>query len=252
MTGQSGSKLNHLLRAMPRGTIATQDWLATQGVSRQLADSFTESQWLERVGRGAYKRVDDKNVGWLGGVWALQRTVPVHVGAKTALEEQGFAHFIPMSRRRVWLFGPQKTKLPHWFVKNHWDHDVHLAATNLFSNNELGMTEHRVNDFTVRMSAPERAMFETLYLVPNNQSLNEAFQLMEGMTTLRPRLLDELLAECNSLTVRRVFMVFAHRLRYPWYKKLHAVDLGEGKRAFAGGGKYHPSFQISLPEFGEQ
>lgn len=48
-------------------------------------------------------------------------------------------------------------------------------------------------------------MLELLYLVPKEQSLEEAKYLMEGLMTLRSKLLQTLLEQCQSIKVKRCF-----------------------------------------------
>ena len=40
------------------------------------------------------------------------------------------------------------------------------------------------------ISTPELATMEMLYLIPNEQSFDEAMKIMEGLTTLRPQLVQ--------------------------------------------------------------
>ena len=60
----------------------------------------------------------------------------------------------------------------------------------------MGLTGRKSGTLTVQMSAPERAMMEFLYFVPNQESFEEAALLMEGLTTLRPDLVQKLLEQC--------------------------------------------------------
>ena len=54
------SKLNELLMHWPKGTVAVQHWLREQGIPRQLAERYRSSNWMERIGQGAYTRAGDK------------------------------------------------------------------------------------------------------------------------------------------------------------------------------------------------
>ncbi|MCW9705737.1 AbiEi antitoxin N-terminal domain-containing protein [Fodinibius salsisoli] len=50
-----------------------------KGVYKQLADVYETSGWLERIGRGAYKRKGN-DLLWEGGLYALQKLqgLPIH------------------------------------------------------------------------------------------------------------------------------------------------------------------------------
>jgi hypothetical protein len=76
-------------------------------------------------------------------------------------------------------------------------------------------------------------MMEVLYGVPLVESFDEAKLLMEGLTTLRPRLVQGLLEKCASVKVKRLFMLLAESCKHSWVRKLDLtnVDFGKGKRA---------------------
>ena len=119
MTLQISSKINFLLKVWLRGTVAINSWFKTQGISRQLLDSYEKSQWVSRIGHGAYARGDD-SVDWTGGLYAIQEQLklPIHVGSKTALQISGLSHQIPLGKgQNVFLFGGAEIKLPKWFIE---------------------------------------------------------------------------------------------------------------------------------------
>lgn len=250
MTIQNRNKLNQLLQYWPRGTVYTQSELTKNHISRQLVTAYLNSSWLKRIGQGAFIRFDDQ-VDWIGGVYAIQHqlNLSIYVAGKTALQLQGYAHFVPLgSNYPVWLFGKPGDKLPGWFKKYSWNVIVHYKTTKLFTNHKLGLKEHNRDAFSIMISSPERAILETLHLVPNEQSLEEAQLLMEGLTSLRPKLIQELLECCNSVKVKRLFLFLAERYNHPWLKKinLNNIDLGHGKRMIIRDGQFDPKYQITI------
>lgn len=250
MTIQNRRKLNHLLQNWPRGTVYTQSELTKNHISRQLVVTYLNSSWLKRIGPGAFIRADDQ-VDWLGGVYAIQHqlNLPIYVAGKTALQLQGYAHFVPLgSNYPVWLFGEPDNKLPTWFKKYSWNVILHYKTTKLFTNNKLGLKEHDRDTFSILISSPERAILETLYLVPNEQSLEESQLLMEGLTSLRPMLVQELLESCNSIKTKRLFLFLVEHFNHPWFKKINVknIDLGHGKRMIVSDGKFDPKYQITI------
>ncbi len=251
MTGDLGSKINQLLKAWPSGTVATSRWLKEQGISQQLANKYESTSWLSRIGQGAFIR-DGEKVEWLGGLYALQNQLqlPIHAGGKTALQQLGFAHFLPLGKSKVWLFANPGTKLPSWFKFYPWGHKIDYFTPNLFSKMELGLTQKEMSNFLIRLSSPERAILEVLYLVPHTQSFEEANLLMEGLTSLRPALVQQLLENCNSIKVKRLFMLLAEKANYPWLKKLspERVNFGTGKRSLVKKGVLNKKYQITIPK----
>lgn len=246
------SKLNNVLKNLPSGAVAAQGWLEQLGVYRQLTHRYVEEGWMERLGHGAFIRAGDK-VDWLGGVYAMQAQLKlgVHVGADTALQMKGLAHFLAMGgRQEVHLFGTPGTKLPGWFGKHEWGVAAGFHCPRLFEGAEhVGFGEFRHERFTVRISAPERAVLENIYLAADNASLIHAHYLMEGLSTLRPAVVQELLEACRSVRVKRYFLWSAETAGHAWFRQMDpaAVDLGAGKRQLFRGGRYDPRYQITVP-----
>ena len=80
----------------------------------------------------------------------------------------------------------------------------------------LGLTFYRDGYIEMNISNPARVMLECLALTPNEFSLNEAFELMEGLSTLRPNHAQELLEDCKSIKAKRLFLYFAERVGHSW------------------------------------
>lgn len=252
MNSLKSSKINHLLKTWPRGTVAVQSWLTTQGIYRQLTDAYRKTAWLEKIGNGAFK-ISGDNVDWTGGLWALQQqlSLPIHVGAKTALELQGYGHFLPLGKgAQVWLFGAPGVRLPRWFAKYAWSDTVRFITAELFPKEEtLGLDQKNMGTYSILIASPERAILEALHLVPGQGSFEGALHLMEGLTSPRPELLQTLLAQCRSIKAKRLFMHMAGQCNHPWVVKLDLskVDFGKGKRRVIKGGRFDPRYQITVP-----
>ena len=236
----------------PACTVAVQPWLSGRGINRKLADAYRKSGWVDRVGHGAYIRAGAA-VDWTGCLQAVQVQLglSVHAGGRTALELQGYAHFLPMGKRHVvFLFGTPKDRLPVWFVKKDWGARVHFTTTNLFrSEKKIGLTSRPTGAFALTVSAPERAIMEVLHLTPQVHSMDAAKLLMEGLTTLRPTLVQTLLKTCRSIKVKRIFLFLADECGHAWARKLDLtrVNLGMGKRVIGKGGRFVSKFNISVP-----
>ncbi|MFO7890146.1 MAG: type IV toxin-antitoxin system AbiEi family antitoxin domain-containing protein [bacterium] len=243
------SKLNNLLREWPKGAVITFSRLKEKGYSRQLIDKYKSSRWLEVVNTGAYKRYKD-TIDWYGGLYGLQRSnLDIHAGAKSALELQGFAHYLAPKMPRVFLFGPPQTRLPKWFSNYQWGLDIIFTATKLFKNSlKTGFTEYSHKEFSVWISAPERAALEMMYHIPDKQGFGEAYRILENMTTLRPDLVQELLMNCHSVKVKRLFMYMAEKAEHTWVEELspEKVDFGSGKRVIVKNGIFDKKYQITV------
>lgn len=253
MTSEPRSKLNRLLIKWPQGTVAVSRWMEAQGAYQQLVHEYEKSGWVQRIGQGAYVRAGD-TVEWPGGMYAIQEQMkfPVHAGAKTALQMQGYAHFLPMGKGgSVSLFGTSGTRLPTWFRQYGWGIGLRYTTTKMFPDDlDAGLTKKELGKFVVTVSAPERAIMEVLYLVPAKETFEEASLLMEGLTTLRPRLVQLLLEQCRFVKVKRLFMFLAEAYNHAWVNKLDLskVDFGKGKRMIVKGGRLNAKYNITVPD----
>jgi hypothetical protein len=223
------------------------------GVYRQLVAAYHKTAWLNRVGRGAFMRADDP-IDWTGGLYAIQTQMGlfIHIGGKTALQMHGYAHFLPLGTGApVSLFGLTEAKLPTWFRRYDWGVEISYFTTNLFHQAPLlGLTTKLMDTYSITLSAAERAIMEVLYLIPQAESFEEAKLLMEGLTTLRPHLVQSLLEICHSVKVKRLFMLLADRCHHPWLEQLDLsrVEFGKGKRVIGEGGRFNAKYQISVPD----
>jgi Transcriptional regulator, AbiEi antitoxin, Type IV TA system/Transcriptional regulator, AbiEi antitoxin N-terminal domain len=251
MISSKSSKLNSLLTKWPQGAVYSAFWLTNQGYSPSLIRGYCQSNWLRSISRGAFIKVGD-TYNWPGGLWAVQQqlNLAIHPAGKTALELSGYGHFLPMGKSTVILFGATGLKLPHWLRQHAQQWQIQYFTTNLFEQQPLlGLVDHRFGDLVVQISTPERAILETLYLVPHSQSIEEAWLLMEGLVSLRPQLLQSLLMVCNSIKVRRLFLYLAEQQQHSWLQRLDvaALDLGKGNRSIIPGGHLDPKYLITVP-----
>jgi hypothetical protein len=256
MTRLERNKLNEVFLQMPPGMVLTLGWLKQHGVSCKLAWWYVKAHWLERVGNEAYKKYGD-NVSWVGALSAVQNQLhlPIHIGAKTALELLGQAHFIPMQGiKRAIVFNRSHVKVPLWFRKpKAWDAEFVLYQISIFHEDiasPLGVINRSINGINVFLSSPERAALEILYLTPNKQSFEEAFKLIEALSQLRPHVVQDLLEKCKSIKVKRLFLSLADQFQHPWLSKLDLskVSLGHGNRVIGEGGHFDSKYQLSLPK----
>ena len=252
MNGQNGHKLNYLLKTWPKGTVAVSSWLKSHGVYRQLSEVYEKSSWIEPIGHGAFKHSED-NVDWPGGVYALQEQLElnVHVGGRSAMELQGHMHFVPLGEKYpVFLFG-LKRFLPVWFREHQWKQQVNYVYTNAFPYKEkIGLTKKDMGAFSITLSSSELSIMEVLYLVDKNETYEHASLLMEGLKTLRPTVVQELLEKTSSIKVKRLFMHFAEKYNHSWVKhiKVSKVNFGKGKRVIGKGGNFDSKYNISVPK----
>jgi len=246
----NGSKINHLLQAQPKGTVLLASWLLKKGYSFDLQRRYRQSEWLRSIGSGAMVRAGDE-VNLEGAIYTLQTQMglSVHFGAKTALAMQGRAHYLEMAQQKATLFGNKEEKLPTWFNQHQWGVEINYISSKFLSTT-VGFTSFDVKEFTIKISSPARALLECLYLSPRKQDLVECYKLMESMNNLRPNLVQQLLENCNSIKVKRLFLYMAEKAGHSWfeYLDLEMIDLGKGKRSIVPQGVYVSKYQITVPK----
>lgn len=246
------TKINLLLQSWPLGSVATSTWLNSQGVRFDLAERYRRSGWLKTIGKGACIRTGD-TVGWQGAVSALQGQLGmlIHPGGKSALNLLGKSHDVSTSsREEITLYSQRDERVPKWFVSNDWDAQITMVHTGLFpSGLQAGFSTLTYGNFTVRVSSAERAIMEMLYSVPAMNTPEQVKKIFEGLITLRPDVVSELLVNCGSRKAKRLFMVLAEMHGHPWLEKLDlsGIDFGKGKRVLVKGGRFDSTYQITVP-----
>ena len=245
------AKINLLMQGWPNGVVKTTAELADLGVRASLAQSYVRQGWLVSVGKGAYARAHDQVIR-LGALKGLQYGQPphVHAGGRSALEFLGYGHYASPHERTLFLFAPPRCKLPAWFRRLLGETKACFTSSSFlpYAASET-FTLHDAGGFTVTVSVPERAALELLYHVPGRVGFDEARQIVSGLGTLRPSVLQGLLEHCSSVKVKRLFLYLAREAGYGWYKELRqaSFDLGSGKRMVVKGGRLDREFGITVP-----
>jgi hypothetical protein len=250
MTTNSDKKLMNLLANHVPETIFLASWLEKIGISRELQKYYLRSGWLESYGFGAYKRPNE-DVKWFGALNSIQRqtAVPVHVGGLTSLSLQGLAHYARLGKESLYLFSPNYVKLPKWFQNQEWSTKVVHVKTKLLPQS-VGLFEYKEGTVKLHISSPERAILECLYLTPNHFDMVECYQILEGLSNLRPKVLQELLEKCSSIKVKRLFLFMASKATHQWLPFIDTtrIELGKGDRMLVKGGVYVSQNRISIPK----
>jgi hypothetical protein len=228
---------------------------------------------LQQPARGVYQRPRG-SLAWQQIVISLQTVLkePLVIGGRSALEIQGYAHYLRPSMTEVYLYGPKAP--PPWLSR------LPLKLRFIYRNSgKLFLAEADQRsfmslvdspkpelkavmdagflaqpwgqwDWSLVQSAPERAFIELLDELPGRESFEHADKLMEGLVNLRPQLLQKLLTRCRSVKVKRLFFFFADRHQHAWLKRINrtTVDLGKGKRMLVKDGRLDRTYQITVPE----
>ena len=242
------TKINQLINKWPKGTIKTVEELEKLGYSPQLLKIYSNSRWIELVARGMYKLYNDE-VSWQGMLYGLQKksNTSLHAGGKTALSLKGYGHYLSLRDSKVYFFSDRTENFNIWLKKFE---QVKLKRNVVFDySKDENLTMFDTGNFKIKISSPELAVMEMVYLIPKEQSFDEANKIMEGLTTLRPSLLQDLLENCNSVKVKRLFLYLAENNKHPWFEDLIVgrINLGSGKRVIAEDGRLDKKYNITVP-----
>lgn len=280
---QKQDKLNWLQRNLPEGLVVDAAWLERQGYSSSLRSKYVAHRWLDQVARGVYRRPPPAPAGpeslrWQHVMISLQTLLkyPVAVGGRTALELQGFAHYLSSApRHEIHLYGAKEP--PNWLYKLKMEARFVFHKTKKLFKDPDALRNSKADpvdlnpvwntradlapngymqqpwgqwEWPLTMSSPERAILELMDEVPQRETFHQADVLMEGLRNLRPRRLHRLLVDCRNVKVKRLFLWFAERHHHAWLKDLDhkGIDLGSGKRMLVKGGKLDSKFNITVPE----
>lgn len=250
MSTQNQKKITKFLENLTPNSVCLASWLETLDISRDLQKRYVKSGWLESIGPGAYKRPHEA-IRWQGGLHALQyqANLPIHVGGLTALSLQGLAHYIKMTNEPIFIYTQPSINVPKWFRAYSWQNPLDINKTS-FLPPAMAIIEHEEKSFSIKLSSPERAILECLYVAPDKIDLTECFHLMEGLVNLQPEYIQRLLENCRSVKAKRLFMYLAQKCNHMWLDFIDRskVDLGKGHRHLVKSGTYVPAYEITVSQ----
>ena len=286
MNAKRHAKLNQLARRLPEGLLADAAWFNARGYPSNLRARYLAAGWLEEVGPGVYRRPlcmagfegVPVTLAWQHVVVSLQLVMgyPLAVGGETALTLQGRAHYLPLGGLNVIdLFGD--CPAPAWLASLAGKARFRTRdSRRLFRTQRVGQAMEALKnrlvtetpdwlqpfpggywcrdrgekDWPFLVSGPERAILEVMASLPADRAMfHAADMLMEGLDDLHHVRVGELLRDCRSIKVKRLFLWFAERHGHDWIDDvdLSGVDLGSGKRSFWTGGTYDPKYRVVMP-----
>lgn len=244
------TKINKIISlTFPTG-IMTTSWLESQGVSRTEQSNYVKTGWLKRIAYGIYKLSD--NTPTLYGALASYKKQSdgiYRIGASSALEMQGYTHYVSIGTPSAYIFTPKNHRLPKWLTSIKWDRTLLEFSTKVFDG-EKGVKTVDFDNLKLAVSSPELAIMECLQLSPEYYDLMDVFYLMEMLTTLRSTLVTQLLEQCSSVKVKRLFLYMAEKSKHAWYNRLELknIALGSGPRSFVKGGVKIAKYNIVIPK----
>lgn len=243
------TKIQQILERTPHGSVLFGSWLSSQGLDARGQYSYMKSGWLDRISKGVYY-MHGVNPTLMAAVssYNTQLGKSCIVGAYTALELRGYSHYLSMGKPMAYLFTDKTNKLPSWLLKGNWDMTIKYMTTSFLGDELLGVETTIIDQHNLLVSSPERAILECLNLPDASSSLLDIYYIMEGLTTLRPKLVQSLLESCTSQKVKRLFLYMAEKAGHPWFKalKLDNINLGTSRFMITSTGKYINKYNMTI------
>ncbi len=254
MQNMNNTKPNthRLEEILPDGQVINRKWLLKKGFARTTVDYYVRSGKLESVGRGAYRRPGPP-LKWEHIFYSLQELgFKLHIGAQSALDMQGFAHYLSLGHKGkpITLYG--KGKIPVWVnkINNNVNFTTHSQKGFLkLPQDSLTTLPFGHWDWELNLSTVELALFELLTQIKDESDFSVADKYFESATILRPELVNTLLQSCTHIQTKRLFMWFADRHAHQWSRNIdrNNIDLGSGKRVIIKGGALDKKYNITVP-----
>lgn len=234
-----------------RDSVLFGSWLSSLGIDARSQYAYMKSGWLTRITKGVYS-MQGATPSFMAIISSYNTQLGKHciVGAFTALQLRGYAHYLPMGKPKAYLFTDKKNKLPSWMVKGDWDMSVRYMTTSFLGEGLLGVESMTFEQHELLVSSPERSILECLNLPDSSSSLLDIYYIMEGLTTLRPKMVQALLESCTSQKVKRIFLYMSEKANHPWYGALNLdrVNLGTSRLMVTPTGKYISKYNMTIPK----
>lgn len=240
------SKINQLLTESLPGGLLFAGWLRKRGYSSQLLKRYRDSGWLEGLSRGVMYRKND-NLSALAAVHSYNQQTDhnARVAAHSALELQGFNHYVPMGKPRL-MVAFESGNVEDWVRSENYDMTIVPFHTGIFKN---PMTQsYDKNGYILKISSPEQAFLECLHLVPDHYNYMDLYYIMELLTSLDPDNVQTSLENTSSQRIKRMFLYMAEKAGHYWFNMLDIEKLGltTSKLKLVENGVYISKYRITV------
>ena len=128
-------------------------WLKEEGYSRQLLNKYKASGWLESLSRGVMAiKGNGRNALVALACYNEQLGKQYRVAAHSALELEGFNHYVPMGKPTL-MVAHGNDKAPSWLKTNIFDHNYILFSTDVFQY--VPTSNVPIEKYSLLASSPE-------------------------------------------------------------------------------------------------
>ncbi len=194
-------------------------YLASLGISADLAVYYVKANWLTRLSRGVFCRANDALDLYACLQFLQSRVSGLHVAGMSALSWHGLRQYVS-PKPVVHLFGHESAKMPDWFVQRFPSVYRRKRLFDESPRSLMAVSTFGQQAFAPLVSEPERAFLEMLSEVGGKQALQEAREIAESAYALRSETLLVLLKACTNVKTIRICMQLGREVQLPWYTKI--------------------------------
>lgn len=174
--------------------------LESLGFDSSTRSKYVKSGKLSFLERGIYS-LPNANIDRNNAVEFLQNELSnIHIGGRSALAINGIVHNLPVREILHFWGTDRRKKIPKWFVK--FFPAKYTSKSPFPSDFDFGIS--LLGDTKVRISSPERALFELLDGVGTFYSVEESKNIFDLVLSPRKKVLEILISNCKRLKVLRL------------------------------------------------
>lgn len=242
-------KKRSLPGVLPEGQVVNRAWLYDKGFDRPAVDFYLRSGRLVAVGRGYYRRPGPP-LKWQHVLYSLTELgFDIHIGGHSALRHGGVTHYVSAANQ-VDLYGCDS--LPQWCQKVTTNSELAYRGRGGFPCGDsvgIDAVPFGTWEWQLPLSAPERALLETLVSVTDTSDFHAIDKLFESAVSLRPKTVQAVLEAAKSVKAKRLFCWYSERHSHSWFNHVSVdnVDFGSGKRQIVPQGRLNNRYQITVP-----
>ena len=220
---------------LPAGTIVDSEWMDRHRISRSIRSYYAQNGILTKLGRGLYAKRSEEpretsELSWMTVVSSLAQVMEAnfHIGGETALKIKAILHGLEyVDELPIILYG---NEFPSWLSKVSTDRPITTRGTDLFRNEEIGLTYTLVRCFNstsesvCSVATTERAMLEAIEEARSQNSLDQFEFRFRQWSVMRSMVLKALFAECRSPTAVEFLRQYGRNLNCEWSRELDQQD----------------------------
>lgn len=240
------NKLEHITHKLPYGSIFLSSWLKQKGISHSLQQRYVSSKKLQKIGHGAFVRINEEPSIW-AAINALQSQAKLvfHIAAHSAIILLGKTTTAHFKVHDLCFFGARATILPKWFLNHDWGVHLNYKTTNFLPKN-MGLETILFKNFKLKISSHIRGILEIFYSAPNCWDLENCFHSLELARNTNSKILQSLLEHSDSAKANRLFLLFYENIST---NKINTdrIKLGKAVYRVYKPGVYEPKYKLTIP-----